>query len=78
MYLFNIKALKYNEISDEEFIVAKKIIDECKNNIKKIKNQLKIEDVEKEIKANLKKEIRKDLKNDLKEKLKALNLKTQN
>ena len=74
LYKFNIKALKDNEIFDEEIIKAKKTIDECKNNIKKIKTQLKIENVEKEITANLKKEIRKEFKNDLKEKLNALKL----
>ena len=72
LYLFQLKALDDNKLTNKEIEQAKEIINLVKKDIQKVKSGFnKIEQVEKEIKSKIKKE----LEDELREKLKSLNLK---
>ena len=68
LYMFQLKALDDNKLTNKEIEQAKEIINLVKKDIQKVKSGFKVENVEKEIKSKIKKE----LEDELREKLKLL------
>ena len=73
LYLFQLKALEDNILTDIEIEKSKEIINEVKNEIDKLKSGLVIEKVKNKLEKNIKKEIKLELKSELKDKLNNLN-----